>query len=208
MRIVDRDQQGSRRREIGRQPVQAVQHRERPVRRRRDTAEEERAHSGGGAGNEGLALRGLRIRKAPLEELPHDTEGELHLELGSACAQNAVAELLRAPACNLHQRRLSEPCPTLDQEDAGPALEQRLDLGQLGLTLEQSHRNQETASAERRTSSSTTAPCAIARRRSEHLTPVLRQPQHQAVVIATSARLELASRARLVAQAPGLRRSR
>ena len=62
-------------------------------------------------------------RQAPLEQLPHDAEREARLQLRAARVQHLVAELLRAPARRVDQRRLADAGAALDHQDAaaGPA---------------------------------------------------------------------------------------
>jgi len=137
--VVDRDQHWAACREVGRQPVQAVQHCKRRVVRGRvdDRAEEQRPHRGGGSGEQHVALCFAGAREAALEQLAYHAEGEVRLELGPACARDLVPELSGPPGRRVDQRRLADTRPTLDHEDAAATAKQRLDRGQLALALEQ-----------------------------------------------------------------------
>ena len=98
---------------------------------------EQRPHRGSGSGEQCLALWGFGAREPPLEQLAHDAEGEVRLELRPAGAQDLVATLLRLPAGRVDQRRLPDARPTLDHEHLAAAFQQRVDRRELAFALDQ-----------------------------------------------------------------------
>jgi hypothetical protein len=138
VRVVDGNEQGPASREVGGQPVQAVQHGERRVvgRPLDDLAEEQGSHRSGRPGEQRLALVRAGTRQAPLEQLARHAEGEVGFELGPAGAQDLLVAVRCPPARCLDQRRLTDARPTLDHEDAA-ALQQHVDGRQLALALQQ-----------------------------------------------------------------------
>jgi hypothetical protein len=81
MRIIDGDQQRPAHRQIGHQPVQAVQHRERTVTRRLGggLATKQRPCRCGRSSQQRLTLTGRSARQAPLEQLAYHPERETRL---------------------------------------------------------------------------------------------------------------------------------
>ena len=143
MEVVDREQERSARGEVRRQPVEAVQRRQRRV--------------GPGLGVELLRVEewlgqrrraGERVgplllgqrREQRLEELAHDAERERTLELRASRTEHSHPGLV-APRLRLgHQRGLADPRGPFDrhQHAAGVAAsDQVLEGSQLGIALEQ-----------------------------------------------------------------------
>ena len=139
VRVIDGDQHRSSGRKVGGEPVQAVQDGKRRVvgRRRCRLAEQQRPHRGSGSGEQCFALWGFGAREPPLEQLAHDAEGEVRLELRPAGSQDLVATLLRLPAGRVDQRRLPDTRPTLDQEHLAAAFQQRVNRRELAFALDQ-----------------------------------------------------------------------
>jgi hypothetical protein len=76
-------------------------------------------------------LRGAARRAA------HDAKGKVRFELGPARFQDLVAKRLCLPARLVHQRRLADPGPTLDDENPASAFQQAVNRRQLALALDQ-----------------------------------------------------------------------
>ena len=109
MQVVDDQQRRLAESEIGSDPVEAVQHRERrlgplsqPVCRSR--GEQRRTELGGTCQQLGAKIRRRRGER-PLEQLPHDPERELALELSSSRGQH-----LELPRVGKLPRCAQEPC--------------------------------------------------------------------------------------------------
>ena len=135
MRIVDHDQ---RRAAIGdgcRQPVQAVQNRERvvlraggalgPVARRHD-----RRGASRGAGQQRAALVACRRANERLEQLAHHAVGEVALQLAAAADQYGDPGALRDSPRLVQQDRLADAGHTLDEDQR--ALTCGEPIGQVG----------------------------------------------------------------------------
>ena len=128
VQVVDRQEERPIRRGVGREPVEAVEGGEDGVRRDGWRVEngrtEDRLGGGGGAGEPALA--DLLVAQRRLEQLAHDAERELPLELAAARGEHPEALLLGRRA------ELGEE-PALP--DAGGALDERepaLAIGGLG----------------------------------------------------------------------------
>ena len=139
VRVVDDDQQRPAGREVGHQPVQAMQHRKRTAAGRLpgQRAGQQRPHRRGGPGQQRLTFARARVRQAPLEQLPHHAEREARLQLRPAGPHDLVPQLPRPPACLLGQRRLADARPALDHQHPAAARQQQLNRGQLTLALAQ-----------------------------------------------------------------------
>ena len=111
--IVDRDHEGPASREVGGEPVEAVEDGEGRVvgRRLSELAREQRARGGRRSGQELVALAVLRARQPSLEELTHHAEREARLELRAACAQHLTAEAFRRPHAASSSDVLPIPAP-------------------------------------------------------------------------------------------------
>ena len=142
LRVVDEHEQRRAFGEGGAQPVQAMQHRERALVLLPAPRElEDRGAQGGGPVHQLVAAGTGHAR---LEELPHDAERELALELGAARAQHAHAALAGLAAGRDQQLGLPDAArPFHDERRAGTGtgrLEPLADLIQLALALEQACR--------------------------------------------------------------------
>ena len=107
-------------REVGGEPVEAVEDGEGRVvgRRLPGRAREQCARRRRRSGQELIALVILHARQPALEELAHHPEREARLELRPARAQHLTAQAVRSSARRVEQRRLADPRPALDDEDA------------------------------------------------------------------------------------------
>ena len=117
VQVVDRQQQRPLGGQVERDPVQAVQRREGHVALALQRAEHRRG------GRRGAAQQLLAAGDDALEQLAHDAERELALELGAAGAEHERAAVGRPPARLGEQRALADPGRTLDEH--GPALARR-----------------------------------------------------------------------------------
>jgi hypothetical protein len=135
--VVDRDQQRSARRQVGREPVQPVQDGERGVvvGRLRRLPQQQRPRGDRGPVQQRVGI--LRRRHAALEELPDDAEREARFELGPAGVHDVVPERVRPPARSPQERRLPRSRRSFDEQHLAAALQQTLDLRQLALALDQ-----------------------------------------------------------------------
>lgn len=141
--VVDREQQRTVAAQVDGQPVEPVQHRERHVAAVRSITGtdrlEERPCGRGGAAEQRVVV--LRRRHHRLEELAHDAERELALELSATRGQHEKARLLRSPARLRHQPRLPDSGWSLDEHEpplaGGRLLDQFVERRQLALSLEQ-----------------------------------------------------------------------
>jgi hypothetical protein len=138
VRVVDGDQQRPGGRQVGHQPVQAVQHRKRTAAGRLggQRAGQQRPHRRGRPGQQRLTFARARVRQAPLEQLPHHAEREARLQLRPAGPHDLVPKLTRPPGRLLGQRRLADARPALDHQHSA-ACQQQLHRGQLTLALAQ-----------------------------------------------------------------------
>jgi hypothetical protein len=107
------------------------------------TAREHRGAQRGGAGQHALALTRCGRRDQPLEQLPHDPERQLLLQLAAAGREDRGATGARALQRHRQQRRLPDPSGTGDQ-DRLPLAALRpsgrpVEIGKLRLALEQRH---------------------------------------------------------------------
>ena len=134
VRVVDGEAERPERREVGAEPVEPVQDRERRVDPRRGgvrvrTGQPEHARGDARRAAEQLrALAGRRLGERRLEELPRDPERELTLELGPARAQHAHPLAGRERARGREERRLPDPRRALDDDQraaAGARVRQR-----------------------------------------------------------------------------------
>jgi hypothetical protein len=109
MRVIYRDQQRPGRRQIGGEPVQAVEHGERNV-AGGALGGPAREHSLSGrrrAREQRPTLLRRRQDQAPLEELAHHAEGETGLQLRTPGAHHLLPEAGRALGSGRQQRRLA-----------------------------------------------------------------------------------------------------
>jgi hypothetical protein len=58
------------------------------------------------------------IREQRLEQLMHDAEGKVTLQLSTTCTENAHSAICGNLARSREQRRLAYPCRTLDDDQA------------------------------------------------------------------------------------------
>ena len=149
MRVVDAEHHELVGGEVRAQPVEAVQDGERRVgRRRRRLALLQRAgqaeHAGGQprrALQQVVALGGRRLVEHRLEELAHDAEGEVALELGAAGAQDARRAVLRGAPGGGEHGRLADARRPLDDHAAARSRarrrDRRVDAAELSLALEE-----------------------------------------------------------------------
>jgi hypothetical protein len=138
MQIVDGDEQRRVGGEVDRQPVEPVQDRERRVVARGRSRRVEDLARGA---RRGAQLLRLRREQLLLEELAHDPERELLLELAATRDQHARACVRCQTAALGQQPRLADARRSLDGDQARPALggaDDRLAQGRdLVLALEQ-----------------------------------------------------------------------
>jgi hypothetical protein len=125
MRIIDGDQQRPAHRQVDHQPVQAMQHRERTVTSglRGELASQQRPHRASRPSQQRLALALRRARQAPFEQLADHAERETRLQLRSPRTHDLEAKLIRPRARRLHQRRLADTGPALEQQHPAAALQ-------------------------------------------------------------------------------------
>jgi hypothetical protein len=143
--VVDEDRESATvgRRHVRRQPVETVPSLEPRIadRERGTRGVEHRSCEGGGAGQPCLALGRRGARQCRLEQLAHDAEGELLLELASARAQDAQAGASGEPAGLRHQRGLPDARRSLDHEDlpqaAGARTDPLGDRAEIGVAAQQ-----------------------------------------------------------------------
>ncbi len=129
--VVDGQQHGAMRREAREHPVEPVQHRQRTLRRALRLEAEDAGGEAGGAVEERRPLGGRQPHDLPLQQLPHDAEGEVALELAAAGAKHAQAVLVRKPAGGREQRRLAlAGAPTNRHDRPLPAGRRPRELGQ------------------------------------------------------------------------------
>ena len=123
--VVDDQAEGTLGGQIRAQPVEPVQDRERSINARRGLIvsrgcagkpEQAGRHAGGGLQQIGpLELRCLGQRR--LEKLPHDTEGEIALQLRPPRPQHAHAAVCRLGPRRSEQRSLADPGRPLDHRE-------------------------------------------------------------------------------------------
>ena len=148
VQVVDDQQRGLVEGEVGGDPVEAMQHRERRLRSLshhvcRSRREQRRTELGGTCQQLGAEIRRRRGERR-LEQLPHDPERELALELSASRGQHLelprVGEL---PRC-AQQPRLADPGGPLDDDQTtltgAGRIEHRRQCGDLRLTLEHENR--------------------------------------------------------------------
>jgi hypothetical protein len=119
VQVVDGEQERAPRGDVRRQPVEAVQCRQRRFRVRLRSkpsgVEDRRGERGGSAEQLGSLLSGQPGNKR-LEELSYDAIGECALELGAARAQHLHPRFLGSRSCLHDQRRLADPGRPLDRQ--------------------------------------------------------------------------------------------
>ena len=137
--VVDDEAQRRRGGEVRAQPVETVQDRERGIdARRRKAVDERRARQSQQAGRRaGIGLKEIRalvlvrLDEHRLEQLAHHAEGEVALELRSACREDAHPAVRGGAPRRAEQRRLADAGRPLDHDEgaaAAPRLrERRLD---------------------------------------------------------------------------------
>ena len=137
--VVDDEQQPAVFGEVRGQPVEPVERGERAVARsrarRRQRLEDGRGR-GGGAGQEPFALAGQH----GLEQLAHDPEREVALEMRAAARQRPHAQSAGAAVQLVEQPALADPRGSLDDHGPGQAplpAQDLLERGQLALSLQQ-----------------------------------------------------------------------
>ncbi len=144
VRVVDEHRDRTLAREVGRQPVERVAGRERVLGRGDGGALERDAEQRGGepgrAGEQRVGLAAPALQGL-VEELAHDPEREVLLELGAARSEDREPGLGRGVPRRLHQRRLADAGRPVDQHHAAGALRGPGDRlphhGELGVALEQ-----------------------------------------------------------------------
>ncbi len=143
--VVDREHRRLLVRDVRREPVEAVQRRERRVdlvARPLDEARrlEQRRRERRRAREELLAPRGRRGRDQRLEELPHDAEREVALELAAPRGEDAHPAGGRS-ADGGEEPRLADPGGALDHHEVAVAaargVRERVERGQLGVAFQQ-----------------------------------------------------------------------
>lgn len=141
MRIVHRQHNRLQRREVRRQPVQAVQHREGCIRwfgsRGRTQQCPRRLRR---ARQEQLAFLRRYAGQPALEQLTDHPEPEPRLQLGPPRPQHRQAPLTGTRAGRIHQRGLADARAALDDQDPA-GRQQRLHRRQLLIALEQHNLN-------------------------------------------------------------------
>ena len=149
MEVVDREQERSASCEIRRQPVQAVERRERRVGtglRNEQLGIEERLGQRGCPGEDvGSLLRSDRGEER-LEELPHDAVRERPLELRAACSEHLHPRLLAERSRLGHQGGLADAGRPFDRQHPSTrrcCSDQIRDRRHLGVAFEQVELNRE-----------------------------------------------------------------
>ena len=141
MRIIDDQQDRPLVREVRDEPIEAVQDTERRRGAVRWCVEENRRGQRGSAGEGGFTVRAIGRPKGRLEALTHNSKWVVRLEFGTASSEHGHLPVPRQAAGRLHQRGLSNPGPTLDDDRRACAcaggIERRSDPYQLGLALKQ-----------------------------------------------------------------------
>ena len=148
VRVVDDEAERALGREVGTQPVEAVEDRERRVDTRPHAARalaprqvQQAGGNSGGALEPVGSLGGGRLREHGLDELPHDAEREVPLELGAARAQDAHVLADGEGARGRQDGRLADARRPLDDQEAATARarprERGLDPGEFLAPLEQ-----------------------------------------------------------------------
>ncbi len=144
--VVGEQQQRPLAGEVGREPEEAVEERERLLPalgavRRGELPGEQGARQGGRAAEQPVALPGRRRGERRLEELAHDAEGEAALELAAARGEHRDAGVPGAPARLLEQPGLADPGRPLDRHERAPALagprERVVQAGEIAVPLDQ-----------------------------------------------------------------------
>ena len=129
MRVVDDEHQGTQSRQLRRQPVQAVHRRmgiRRPHRRhlsRRQDGSCERCRALEGA----LPVVRAELANRPLEQLTHDSEAELALELRGGASQHPGARHPTLGRRELDERGLAHSSRRPDDDRRAVALHQQPD---------------------------------------------------------------------------------
>ena len=144
--IVDRDHRRPAQRDVRREPVEPVQHRERHVgvvlvgTGELHVVEERLRECGGPAEQLGTLVR-RRGGEHRLEELPHDAVREVLLELSGACAQHRDSGLRRDRARLGEQTRLAHSRAAFDRDQpagaGGRGVDVRVQCRELAFALEQ-----------------------------------------------------------------------
>ena len=133
MHVVDRQQERPVVRDVGGQPVEAVQQREdvilAPATGRRLGAIEQRGRESRGTVEEPLALGPVGRRQHGLEQLERDAEGEVPFQLAARGRQGPHTAALGESARGGEELGFPQPCVALDDEEAAPALPGRIQGG-------------------------------------------------------------------------------
>ena len=149
VRVVHQDAEGAAAGQVGAEPVEAVEDRERRVlvgegrlrRRRAGQGEQPRGHPGGALQQLGRLGRGA---EGGLEQLAHDPERELALQLGAPRPQHAHAGGVGEPGGVGQEGRLADPGRALDRHQGAASAarprEGRVDAREIALPLQQSAR--------------------------------------------------------------------
>jgi len=143
--VVDRQQQRARLGQVRGQPEEGVERGERRIDRlltaHRLVAADHAAREARRPGEQARPLVSGGGRQRRLEELAHDGEREVALELGPARGQRPQAGRSRQRARRLQQAGLPHPGRSLDKHEppatVGGGLDGRAQLGQLGVALQQ-----------------------------------------------------------------------
>jgi hypothetical protein len=140
--VVDEQDDGLLGGEVGGQPVQRVPDGERVLRRRGVHAREvDLQQRGGEARGSREEDRGLRVARHVVEQLAHDAEDEVVLQLGAARVEHEHPGVLGGGAGRFDERRLADARRAVDGDDragAAPCLRERVPNGvELAVTLEQ-----------------------------------------------------------------------
>ena len=144
VQIVDREKQRRFRAEVHGQPVEAVQGGEAPVIGgvvlRRLFREPEDGGRRRGSPGQSSRTDGV-VHEMRLEQLSHDAEGEVPLELAAASGEDEQLARRRAPAGLREEPGLADPRGTLDQDQSrvarGRGRDRPVERFQLALALEQ-----------------------------------------------------------------------
>jgi hypothetical protein len=136
--VVDGQHEGSMVGEVDRQPVESMQDGEAGVVRgtARVVPLKERSDRSCRAGEQRFSVVRNRVHEATFEELPHDAEGKVAFELGSAGPQDRPLLPSRDRAGGLEQGRLADSGAGLDQHDTAAAHEGG-DRRQLGVAFDE-----------------------------------------------------------------------
>jgi hypothetical protein len=139
VQVVDHEQERLLGGDVGRQPVETVQHPQGDVcrRLRKVGGLEERDRELRRAGEHLGALLLGELNQVRLEQLPDESKREGPLELGAASAEHLHSGGLCAPSCLRDQRGLADPGRPLERQQTPGTADQRVDGRQLAVPFQE-----------------------------------------------------------------------